>query len=372
MSRYFTVNIIPPEGGILGDCIYQVFYHGTQTPAPVYSNQECTSQITAPANVFNNNITFYVVDGALEYDILLGGGNLTKTPLLENIWTLPGTIWELSSVYWENNSNVWGATNPYTVSTQIVANVGQLYTGEDLVRASMRLIQVSAVDTDLTASELKDGIESLNRMLDSWSVDELMLYQVIRETFPLVPNQNPYSIGIGGDWNTVRPTKIVGAYLTLTNSSIPVDYPMQVLEFDDYNAIRLKTLSTNFPGYLYYQPSFPVASAYIYPVYAPNAQSGTSPGTITITSWKPLPIISDPTAYIELPPGYWEAIVFNLAVRIAEEYQFDMRPTTVQLAVSALKRLKRINQRTQTLRTDVALMNTSQLRYNIYSDGYGR
>jgi len=25
-----------------------------------------------------------------------------------------------------------------------------------------------------------------------------------------------------------------------------------------------------------------------------------------------------------------------------------------------------------TLQTDVALMNTSQLRYNIYADGYGR
>ena len=83
-------------------------------------------------------------------------------------------------------------------------------------------------------------------------------------------------------------------------------------------------------------------------------------------------MIVDPTAYMKYPPGYWEAIVFNLAVRIAEEYQFDIRPTTVQLAVNALKRVKRMNQRTDTLQTDVALMNTSQLRYNIYSDGFGR
>ena len=59
-------------------------------------------------------------------------------------------------------------------------------------------------------------------------------------------------------------------------------------------------------------------------------------------------------------------------MRIAEEYQFDNRETTVQLAASALKRLKRINQRTPTLQTDVAFMNARQLRYNIYSDGYGR
>ncbi len=65
-------------------------------------------------------------------------------------------------------------------------------------------------------------------------------------------------------------------------------------------------------------------------------------------------------------------MVFNLAVRIAEEYQFDMRPTTIALAESSLKKIKRINQRTLTLQTDVALMNTSQMRYNIYADGYGR
>lgn len=251
-------------------------------------------------------------------------------------------------------------------------NTGNLYTGLDLVKAAMRLIQVSSVDTDLTAAELQDGIQSLNRMLDQWAVEELMLYQVKREAFELIQNQNPYTIGLGAIWNTVRPIKIVDAYLTLNNGNIPVDYPMQVLNYDDYNAIRLKTLSTNFPGYIYYQPSFPIGEVYIYPLFAPNDPSTQGPALVTLTSWTPLPLITDPTAYIELPPGYWEAIVFNLAIRIAEEYQFDIRPTTVALAQNALRIIKRMNQRTVTLQTDTALMNTSQMRYNIYSDGYGR
>ena len=200
----------------------------------------------------------------------------------------------------------------------------------------------------------------------------ISLYQVIREQFPLVSGQNPYTMGYGGNFNTSRPMKIVDAYLILNNGSIPVSYPMQVLNYQDYNAIRLKTLSTNFPNYIYYQPSFPLGEVYIYPIFAPNDPSTQGPAYINLTSWKPFDIILDPTAYMSFPPGYWEAIVFNLAVRIAEEYQFDMRATTVQLAVNALKRVKRLNQRTDTLQTDVALMNTSQLRYNIYSDGYGR
>jgi len=372
MSRYFTLDLVPQLGGQLGNVAVKVFYHNTSSACAIYQDQGLTTPIANPVIIQSGyNVSFWVADGTIEYDLEIAGGNLANTQFVPNIWQLPGPIWADKSVFWSDEPAEWAHINPYTVNVKQIANVGQLYTGYDIIRAAMRLIQVSAVDVDLTASELKDGLESFNRMLDSWSLDELMLYEVKREQFPLYPNTNPYSIGIGGIWNTVRPTKIVGAYLTLTNGSIPVDYPMQVIQYDDYNDIRLKTLKTNFPGYLYYQPSFPIGECYIYPIYANNGAS-TAPGTITITSWKPFSMIVNPTSYIELPPGYWEAIVFNLAIRIAEEYQFDIRPTTVALGTSALIRLKRMNQRTNTLQTDVALMNTSQMRYNIYSDGYGR
>ena len=374
VPKYFTVDLVPELGGNLGNIAVTIVYHNTSSPAPIYEDQALTSQITNPYVMTSGyNIKFWVLDGVSEYDIKLTGNNLVSgTQIIQNIWTLPAPIWANISTYWEKAAIEWAWINPYPINVIKVQNVGQMYTANDLVRAAMRLIQVSAVDTDLTAAELKDGIESLNRMIDSWSLEELMLYQVIREQFPLVSGQNPYSIGYGGDWDTSRPTKIVGAYLTLNNGSIPVDYPMIVLNYDDYNAIRLKTLSTNFPGYLYYQPSFPIAEAYIYPIFSPNDPSTQGPAYVTITSWKPFDMVVDPTAYISLPPGYWEAIVFNLATRIAEEYQFDMRPSTIQLAQQALKKIKRMNQRTPTLQTDVALMNTSQLRYNIYSDGWGR
>jgi len=372
MSKYFTIDLVPQLGGQLGEYAYKVTYHGTTTAVPIFDDQALSSGIPNPAINTTRNISFWVADGTVQYDITVYDGNLISTVVIQNIWTLPGPVWVDVSTFWSDEPAEWAWVNPYSVSVKKVANVGQMYTANDLVRAAMRLIQVSAVDTDLTAAELKDGIESLNRMIDSWSLEELMLYQVIREQFPLVSGQNPYSIGLGGDWDTTRPTKIVGAYLTLNNGAIPVDYPMIVLNYDDYNSIRLKTLSTNFPGYLYYQPSFPIAEAYIYPIFSPNDPSTQGPAYVTITSWKPFDMVVDPTAYIALPPGYWEAIVFNLATRIAEEYQFDMRPSTLQLAQAALKKIKRMNQRTPTLQTDVALMNTSQLRYNIYSDGWGR
>jgi hypothetical protein len=369
-AQLFELTLIPPQGAYIGNVTVIVLAGGSQIPAVVYSDSSLTTVQTQPIPVINNYFQFYA-DNTSEYDVVIAGGNLAKPQRIINIWTL-SLNWGENQSIWQLDEALWGTpTDIITVPTSTTNNIGQLYTGNDIIRAAMRLIQVSSVDVDLTANELKDGLESFNRMLDSWSLEELMLYEVKREQFPLSPNTNPYSIGIGGVWNTVRPTKIVGAYLTLTNGSIPVDYPMQVIQYSNYNDIRLKTLQTNFPGYLYYQPSFPIGECYIYPIYANNGAS-TAPGTITLTSWKPFSIILDPTSYIELAPGYWEAIVFNLAIRIAEEYQFDIRQTTVALAQNAIKRIKRINQRTPTLSTDVALMSTSQMRYNIYSDGYGR
>lgn len=425
MAQYFEVTFLPPPGAAIGNAYCEIYIAGTDTKATIYQDSGLTTELNNPALLNNGTFSCYFAIGLItagemvagnkytiesvgstdftiygapsnavgvtftatinglgpssgsgtcsfEYDMRVAGGNISRMVYIQNIWQIPSNIWELDDNYWQDEPSAWGAVNPVGTSVKQAQNIGQLYTGNDLIRAAMRLIQVAAVDVDLTAEELKDGLESLNRMLDSWSADELMLYQVVREQFELASNENPYSIGYGGTWDTSRPMKIVDAYLTLNNGSIPVDYPMMVLNYDDYNAIRLKTLSTNFPGYIYYQPSFPMAYVYIYPIFAPNDPATTGPAYITLSSWKPFDVVIDPTATIALPPGYWEAIVFNLAVRIAEEYQFDIRPTTVNLATSALKRLKRINQRTRTLQTDTALMNTSQMRYNIYSDSFGR
>jgi hypothetical protein len=345
----FTLTLVPTLGGSLGTATATVTIHNYSTLASIYSDPAMSGPMTNPIALTSNTISFYANIGT-GIDITLSGGNIPRADTILNAWSVNGST--------------------YPIGVTSVQNVGQMYTANDLIRGAMRLIQVSAVDVDLTAAELADGLECLNRMLDSWSADELTLYQVIREQFLLQSSMNPYTIGYGGTWDTTRPTKVVGAYLTLTNASgLPVDYPMAVLGYDDYNSIRLKTLSTNFPNYMYYQPSFPLGEVYIYPVFSPNANQTNA--SITLTSWKPFDCITDPTAYLSLPPGFWEALVQNLATRLALEFQFEVRSDLIQLAASSAKRLKRMNTRTVTLQTDPALFTPqAQSRYNIFGDTY--
>ena len=231
MASYFTLDLIPQKGGQLGLISVGVFYANTSSAAAIFQDQALTTLIANPLVITSGyNISFWVADGSVNYDIQLKGGNLISTVFINDIWALPAPIWEDLSLFWINQAHVWAYISPYTVAVSMVSNVGQLYTANDLVRAAMRLIQVSSVDTDLTANELKDGIESLNRMLDSWSADELMLYQNTRETFPLSSGTNPYTIGLGAIWNTIRPSRIIDAYFTIYTGSIPVDYPHQQIK----------------------------------------------------------------------------------------------------------------------------------------------
>lgn len=348
-ARDFNMTITPQNGGVLGSLSVSVYIQNSTTLASIYSDDTLTTALANPIVTTDGVISFWVLDNTETYNISITGDSLCGAYNIGDIWAYDDGI--------------------YAVEVRTKQNVGQLYSAANLIRGAFRLIQVASSDSTLTASEMNDGLESLNRMLDSWSADELTLYQIIRESFSLTNGQNPYTIGYGGEFNTSRPIKIVGAQLNLYNANLPVTYPMQVLQYDDYNSIRLKTLATNFPQYLYYNPSFPLGEILIYPVF--SASGSSTSATITLSSWKPIDVIDCLDSTLSFPPGYWEALVFNLAIRMAEEYQFDIRPQTMMLAAQALKRIKQQNRRVPTLSSDAALMTTNQRRYNIYSDGSG-
>ena len=79
MSRFFTTTLIPPTGATIGDAVGQLFYKGTLTPVDVYEDSGCTQLIASPFSVASNPVEFWVVDGLVDYDLLIGGGNLVKS-----------------------------------------------------------------------------------------------------------------------------------------------------------------------------------------------------------------------------------------------------------------------------------------------------
>lgn len=218
----------------------------------------------------------------------------------------------------------------------------------DLIEGALRLIQVKSSDTALTSEEANDGLESLNAMLDSYVNAPFFLYKVTRETITLPSTATSYTWGVGAyDINSVPPNKI----LTLRSNTNLAD--IHQIDVDDFFTADYNT------GF-YYETTWPAGTLYY---------SGAVGETLVAVSYKPLATFTSLTETVNLPPGYYRAIKYNLALELAPEYQVDPQPDVRMIATEAMKLLKTRNIRLPTSRVDAALLSNYS-NYNINADGY--
>jgi hypothetical protein len=58
-------------------------------------------------------------------------------------------------------------------------------TAREIIASTLRLLGVLAAGETATANEANDALESLNQMLSSWSNENLVVYQKVRDEFTL-------------------------------------------------------------------------------------------------------------------------------------------------------------------------------------------
>ena len=77
----------------------------------------------------------------------------------------------------------------------------------DIIKTALLYIGAIAASENPSADMSSDALKSLNRMLDSWSTQNLLIYQASRDVLPIVtPGQEAYTIGaVGADLTTQRP-----------------------------------------------------------------------------------------------------------------------------------------------------------------------
>jgi hypothetical protein len=233
-------------------------------------------------------------------------------------------------------------------------------TAGGIIEDALSILRVNSQDITLDAGDLAIALRFLNRMVASWANESLTLYHVTRDQFVTTPNYNPHTWGAGGTWTTDRPIQVLQASVTVGSGT---DFPVAIMEYDDYEAIRLKSLATNYPQYLYYDANWPLANVYLYPV-------AVSALTINIDSYKALSGFTYAETVVSLPAGYSRALVYNLAVELAPIYQISAGTETMRIADEAKRNLKIVNSRVPTLQVDKALLSNRQQRYNIFADGY--
>lgn len=203
-------------------------------------------------------------------------------------------------------------------------------TVRDIVDGSLKLLGVLFKSESSSADEAADGLTRLNEMLSSWSNEGLMIFARAWENFTLTGNVATYTIGPTGTFVTTRPTAIIAAYIREAQQ----DYPMQIITDEDYNLkIWDKSLSSNIPEYLCYSPDFPNGTIRIWNV--PSIAN-----SIHLLSEKELGTFTNLTDAIELPPGWLEALRYNLAERLAPEYGLGLDPLVLKGAATSKGILK--------------------------------
>jgi hypothetical protein len=250
-------------------------------------------------------------------------------------------------------------------------------TAATIVRGAFDTIGVLGEADTMDAAKGADGLRRLNLMMRSLMLQNLSIPVTVREVFDLVANQggptNPYTIGVGGTFNTQRPptqNSLVGAGLILTNVSPTVEIPRTIFTDDAWQAIQIKGLQSGgsgIPTGIYYNPTYTTSglgSIYMWPI----PQTGDN--DIALYLRKTLTTFADLTTSYQLPDGCEEALEYNLAVRLCGPYSVPVDPDVKALAKSSMAIFKRSNYHLVDLPIDPALTNDRRGGYNIQTGNY--
>jgi hypothetical protein len=237
-------------------------------------------------------------------------------------------------------------------------------TGLQAVTAAFALGNVFLPDEPIPAPDAQAALGFLDRMLGGWAQIRGTIPVVAREVFALVANQTSYSIGVGGDFNTARPPNqlsLTGASLVLTASTPPTEVPLTLFTDDQYQGITAKGLTSSQPTGLWYSPTFATGLGTIYPWPIPNVATNT----LALYLEKAIAAFGDLTTAYTLPPGYDDAIIYNLWRRLAKPWGRTVDADDVQMATSTLLTVKRANVKMSDLQNDFAgAFGASGGRYN--------
>ena len=224
-------------------------------------------------------------------------------------------------------------------------------TARELLTRSFQLIGVLASGETMSADMATDAINALNDMLESWSVDGLLVPAKTQENLSLVAATQDYNIGTSLTFNTLRPVGIMSASVLITG----IEYPLEIITAKLWSELPNKSLTSTIPLKLYYEPAA-VGIIHIWPVPSTS-------GTLRLYSEKPFASYGLDTV-VTLPPGFSRALRYNLAVESSAEYGKEASPSVQRIAVESKANVIRNNHEPVYLKAD----NYHGKRYNINTD----
>lgn len=231
----------------------------------------------------------------------------------------------------------------------------------DIILLALKNAGVVGVGQTPGATDMNDACAMLNDMIAQWQQRRYLVYRLVEQSVPCTGAQY-YTIGPGGDINVPqRPAEINAAFARQTVNNVPnqIDYPLSILPSrETYSMIALKSLQS-FPEWAWWDADTPIGKLYVYPVI-------TNQFTLFVNFRQQLQTAVSLTDQITLPAEYKEALMYNLALRLAANYATPLNPVIPGLAAAALETMRTVNAQVPTMRMPTILRKG--VHYNIFSD----
>jgi hypothetical protein len=240
-------------------------------------------------------------------------------------------------------------------------------TAGDLIYAALRKASITlGPGRTPSPAQMTDAIAELRRLTGSLNCDRLFIYSVDTLTFPILTSKKTYTIGkdpaglITADFDVPRPQLMTMAnYISMGNPAAPIRYPLSVLTPQEWASITIQELMNAIPEAIYNDYAYPLSTLYLY-------GQPVAGNKLEIWVWHQVPVFTSATDIVVLPLQYEDALVLNLACRLAPQFQRAVDPDVRLQARDSLMRLESINA-PQPI-ADTSALCWGSLRYNIFSD----
>jgi len=183
----------------------------------------------------------------------------------------------------------------------------------DIITEAFLDLGLIAPGQTITSEEQADAFLRLNQMLKSWSTEHVSIFTETHTSFALTAGTNAYTMGTTGTFSTsARPVKICSASAVSGGFRAPV----RAMSFEEFRASvdDGRGVVSILPQAMAYDNSFPNLNIRVFPTPAP------SPGNLEIDYWTELSAFATVGDTVSLPPGFEDALHYNLATRIYPQY----------------------------------------------------
>jgi hypothetical protein len=190
----------------------------------------------------------------------------------------------------------------------------------ELITKGLKMNGILAGDMSASTSDLNDGLTHLNGIIDEWNNDKLKSFAVEEKEHPLTVNVGEYSIGPTGDiFVASRPVKLEKVTVT---DNYETTHDVELIQYDEYESIYLKTNGSSYPVLAYYNPDFENGVIKLYPLPQGNL-------TMKLLYWKPFPKFISLSQTISFPPGYEDLLCWKYAYEV-NTYFGRSAPRTIE------------------------------------------